>query len=281
MRRLSAGTWEEKSGCLPHSEPQNGTPMGRSLVLEEIRSLDPERDCQRIVFLSTCFDFPFDTTRALEFALFRSFASPSVSALLDRTGEFARRAQKRYDDTDLLVSELMEWGCDSDCGRRALRRINQLHGRFAIANDDFRYVLSTFIFEPIRWNARFGWRPMCAQEKLALFWFWREAGTRMNIRDVPPDFAAFEEFNRAYERDQFRFAETTQRVGTATREMFVRWFPRPFAPVVRRAIYALLDEPLREAFGFPAPSRLMRRAVPAALRWRARLVRWLPKRRRP
>ena len=41
-------------------------------VLAEIRSLDPEADHQRIVFLSTRFEFPFDTTRALEFALFRT-----------------------------------------------------------------------------------------------------------------------------------------------------------------------------------------------------------------
>lgn len=81
--------------------------MPRLTILEQIRALDPEKDHQRIVFLSTCYEFPFDTTRALEFALFRSFCVPSISALLDRTGEFRDRAQKRYDDTDLIVSELM------------------------------------------------------------------------------------------------------------------------------------------------------------------------------
>src|SRR5688500_2216569 len=99
-----------------------------SRLLAEIRRLDPQRDHQRIVFLSTRLEFPFDTTRALEFALFRTFAVPSVSALLDQTQEFAQRPQRRYDDTDLLVSELMEHGYDSERGRRALRRINQLHG---------------------------------------------------------------------------------------------------------------------------------------------------------
>jgi hypothetical protein len=156
--------------------------MARSQILDEIRRLDPERDDQRIVFLSTCHEFPFDTTRALEFALFRTFAVPAISALLDRTGEFQDRAQKRYDDTDLLVSELMEWGYDSERGRRALRRMNQLHGRFDIPNDDFLYVLSTFVYEPIRWNARFGWRPLCEQERLGYFHFWREVGRRMNIK---------------------------------------------------------------------------------------------------
>src|SRR5437660_1275808 len=120
-----------------------GTPL-----LRQIQTLDPVRDHQRIVFLSTCREFPFDTTRSLEFALFRTFCVPSIAELLDRTGEFTNRAQKRYDDTDLLISELLESGYDGPRGRAALRRINQQHGRFQIADDDFRYVLSTFVYEP-------------------------------------------------------------------------------------------------------------------------------------
>jgi hypothetical protein len=255
--------------------------MSRYAVLHAIRRLDPVRDHQRIVFLSTRCDFPFDTARALELALFRTFAVPSISALLDRTGEFARRPQKRYDDTDRIVSELMEWGHDSDRGRRALRRMNELHGRFAIANDDFLYVLSTFVYEPIRWNERFGWRPLCAQERLAYFHFWREVGWGMGIHDVPADYAAFERFNRAYERRHFGLTGANERVGTATRELFVSWFPRPLAPLVRAAIHALLDEPLIEAFGFPRPSPLARRLVAAGLRCRASVLALLPPRRRP
>ena len=249
--------------------------------LETIRRLDPQKDCQRIISLSTCHDFPFDTTRALEFALFRTFCVPSISELLDRTGEFRDRAQKRYDDTDLLVSELVEHGYDSDRGKRAIRRMNQIHGRFQIANDDFLYVLSTFIYEPIRWNERFGWRPLCEQERLGYFHFWREVGRRMNIQSIPAGYDEFDGYNRDYERKHFRFTATNQRVGAATRELFVRWFPRPLAPLVRGAIYALLDEPLRQAFGFPRPAALTRWLVPAALRLRGRVVRFLPPRRRP
>ena len=50
---------------------------------------------------------------------------------------------------------------------------------------------------------------------------------------------------------------------------------------VRCAIYALLDDSLVEAFGFPRPSRTMCWLVPTALRLRARLLRLLPSRRRP
>jgi hypothetical protein len=101
--------------------------------LEQIRQLDPLRDHQKIVFLSMRLEFPFDTTRALELALFRTYCVPSISTLLDRTGEFGQRAQKRYDDTDILIRELVDWGYDSERGRRAISRINALHGRFQIA----------------------------------------------------------------------------------------------------------------------------------------------------
>jgi hypothetical protein len=255
--------------------------MPRDAILRAIQNLDPEIDHQRIVYLSKCFDFPFDMTRALEFALFRTFGVPSVARLLDRTGEFRHRAQKRYDDTDIIVSELMEWGYESERGKRALRRMNQLHGRFAIANEDFLYVLSTFIYEPVRWNQRFGWRLMCETERLGYFYFWREVGRRMNIRELPENYDTFERFNREYEARHYRFTEANARVGTATVALFVGWFPSLLAPLVRSAIYALLDDSLIEAFGFPTPSTPMRRLVAGTLRLRGRLAGLLPARRAP
>src|SRR5438445_4474333 len=99
--------------------------------------------------------------------------------------------------------------------------MNPLHGSFTIANDDFRYVLSTFVFEPIRWNARFGWRPMCEQERLGMFTFWREVGRRMNIKELPESYEAFELYNVEYEREHFQFAETNHRIGAATRDLFL------------------------------------------------------------
>jgi hypothetical protein len=72
--------------------------MRESPWLREIRTLDPEHDCRRIVVLDSFHEFPFDTTRALELALFKTFASPTIAALLDSTGEFRLRGQKRYDD---------------------------------------------------------------------------------------------------------------------------------------------------------------------------------------
>ena len=255
--------------------------MRESRYLREIRGLDPVADHRRIVYLDVCFEFPWDTTRALELALFRTFAVPSIAALLDSTGEFGRAAQKRYDDTDLILSTIVEAGYDSEQGRRAIRQMNRIHGRFAIANEDFLYVLSSFVFEPIRWNARFGWRPLIETEKLATFEFWREVGRRMAIEEIPEHYGEFERFNEEYERREFRPTEASRRVGSATRDMFLAWFPGLPRRLGAPAIHALLDEPLLEAFGFPRPPRAVRAAVEAALRARARAVALLPPRRRP
>jgi hypothetical protein len=258
-----------------------GEEVRRLQRLRQLQGLDPERDHQQIVHLCSCYEFPFDFTRALEFALFRTFAAPRIAALLDRTGEFFRRPQKRYDDTDLIISTLLECGYDSERGQVALRRMNELHGRFQIANADFLYVLSTFVFEPIRWLDRFGWRPLCPQERLALFFFWREVGRRMGIQELPSDAETFECYNRKYERTHFRPTQAAQRVGTATRDMFAAWFPRPLRPLVRPVMHSLMDESLLTAFGFPKPSPLLRGLVNTGLRARARVLRWFPPRRQP
>jgi hypothetical protein len=252
-----------------------------SRYLREIRGLDPVADHQRIVYLDVCFEFPWDTTRALELALFRTFAVPSIAALLDSTGEFGRAAQKRYDDTDLILSTIVEAGYDSDQGKRAIRQMNRIHGRFAIPNEDFLYVLSSFVFEPIRWNAGFGWRPLIETEKLATFEFWREVGRRMAIEEIPERYEEFERFNEEYERREFRPNEAARRVGAATRDMFLEWFPGLPHRLGAPGIHALMDEPLLDAFGFPHPPRAVRTVVERALRARARAVALLPPRRRP
>jgi hypothetical protein len=248
-----------------------------SPALKEIQNLDPRRDNQRIVFLSCCYDFSFDNTRALEFALFRTFVVPSIGALLDRTEEFGQRTQKRYDDTDLIVSEIIEHGYDSERGSGAIARMNQIHGRFKISNADFLYVLSTFVFEPIRWNRRFGWRPLCETERLAMFYFWCEVGRRMHLGEIPEEYDEFEKYNQDYERAHFGSSAPSRRVASAVMRMFAGWAPRPLQPIVGPVMRALMDDPLLHALGLdPAPG-LLKNVVALALRSRGNIARRLIK----
>jgi len=256
-------------------------PLRESPHLREIRRLDPERDCRRIVFLDTFHEFPFDTTRALELAFFKTFAVPSIAALLDSTGEFTERGQKRYDDTDLLISAFSEDGWDGPLGRRALRRMNQIHGRFPIANEDYLYVLSAMVLEPLRWNERFGWRPMIEAERHAQFNFWLEVGRRMNIKDIPLTLAELDAFNVEAERTRFSPTDAGRRVARAQLDVFLGWLPWLPKRLGERAIAALVDQRVVEVLGLPRTTSAERRASEIALRLRARALRPLPARRRP
>jgi ER-bound oxygenase mpaB/B'/Rubber oxygenase, catalytic domain len=255
--------------------------MRESRYLSEIRRLDPVHDAERIVYLDTCFEFPFDLTRSLELAFFRTFAVPSIAQLLDSTGEFVERSRKRYDDTDLLISTFAEHGHSSRAGRAAIRRMNQIHGRFAIANEDFVYILSTFVVEPFRWNERFGWRPALEVERLAQLHFWRAVGRLMNITDIPETYEELERFNVEFERSRFAYTKAGHRVALAMIEMFIGKVPGVPKALGRRGVCALLDEPLLVALGLPRPTFAERRTVEGALKVRARLLRLFPPRRKP
>ena len=252
---------------------------GRYANLRRIESLDPVADHHEIYRISAGLEFPWDYQRSLEFALFRTYCVPSISALLDATGEFATRPQRRYDDTALLMAELAEHGYDSPRGRASLKVVNRMHARYRIDNDDMRYVLTTFIYDPIDWITAYGWRPLSEHERLAGFHFYREVGLRMGITDIPADYDDFREFKLAYEREHFVYSDTNHRVGVHTRELLCSWYPRALAPLVRLAVHGLITPQMRTAFGFPAAPAWLTWLEPRALRARSAVVRLLPPRR--
>lgn len=254
----------------------------RFSIRDHILTLDPIADHQQICFLSSCYDFPWDYTRALEFALFRTFGIAKGTPLLERTGEFLLRTRKRYDDTVLILGELLEHGYDSPRGRAAMRRMNQQHARYAIPNDEYLYTLSTFVFEPIRWINRFAWRPYTEHERIATFHYWMAVGARMNIKDLPASLEEFEAFNIAFEREHFRYAPPNQRIASATRDLLLSMYlPRWLWPLGRPLVATLIDGPLLQAVGFQAPPAWLRGIVQGALRLKGRVQRTLAPRRTP
>ncbi|WP_228765365.1 hypothetical protein [Aeromicrobium sp. S22] len=141
--------------------------MRRDHWQREIDRLDPETQYEQIVRITAMHEFPWDSQQALSFALFRTYAVPSIGRLLHETGEFTGATQKRHDDTALILETLAAEGLDSPDGRAGVRRMNQMHGSYDISNDDLRYVLSTFVVTPVRWITRYGWRPGLDAEKTA------------------------------------------------------------------------------------------------------------------
>jgi dephospho-CoA kinase len=219
--------------------------------------------------------FPWDITRSLELALLKTFCLPSISGLLSRTGEFGQRPRKRYDDTGLMVAELLRHGPDGPAGAAVISRMNRIHGAYAISNDDFLYVLSTFVAEPIRWLERYGWRPLQPAEQQALFRFWRQVGARMGITAVPASLEALLVLNARVEREQFRPAASNRTVTEATLVMLLADWPMPLRPALRRLLQAVVEPALAQPLGWPVPPAALRHLVRTGLRLRSRLLnRW-------
>ncbi|MEU5820271.1 MULTISPECIES: oxygenase MpaB family protein [Streptomyces] len=254
--------------------------MGRYSRLREIRRMDPARDYAEILRLISQYEFPWDYRQGVSVAFLRDYGVPRISVLLDRTQEFERHGQKRYDDTVLIGYEMAVDGFDSERGRAAARHLNRIHGKYRIPNDDFRYVLATTVVGPKRWIDRYGWRPLCAQEVQALAEAARKTGALMGIEDVPDTYEGFERLLDAYEERMFAYDPANRRVASATFRVMASWYPRPLRPFVARFSLALLDEPLLRALGFRPQPRWMRTSASTALRLRARCVRGMPARPR-
>lgn len=253
--------------------------MSRYARLRQIQRLDPDRDHEEIFRLTTRYEFPWDYTQGISIAFLRDYGVPSISTLLDETGEFARHGQKRYDDTVLFGYEGVRDGLDSPHGHHTVRRLNRIHGRFPISNDDFRYVLATLVVGPVRWINAYGWRPLCDNEIHAFALTNARLGALMGITDIPQDYAGFERLLEETEAARFAFDPANQRVAVATLRIFANWYPRPVRGMAVRAVVAMLDEPLRTALGLPSVPAALTSTVRTALRLRGKVLRFFPARR--
>ncbi|MGJ4789714.1 oxygenase MpaB family protein [Leptospira koniambonensis] len=258
--------------------------FNRLKILKQINELDAEKDAQKIVFLSGSYDFPQDVEISLAISFFRTFAIPSISKILNTTKRFESAGQKRYDDTALILAEFIENGLDSERGREAMRRLNQIHKEYNIKNEDFLYTLTTFIFEPDRWNQKFGWRKSTEKERLANFYLWKRIGKMMNIKNIPETYEEMLEFNLKFEKEKFRRTPDSEQVALATMKIASARIPKipGLEYLVYNAVYSLMDNPLREAMGFPKANPIVAALTYAVLKLRAFFLRYFwPPRKTP
>lgn len=255
--------------------------MRRDHWLRRNESLDPATDYVQIYRNLSQYEFPWDMTQALSFALYRTYAVPGIGALLDRTGEFNDRPQKRYDDTALLLEVPFTKGFGDPEARTAIRRINQMHRAYDIPNHEMRYVLSTFVVVPTRWIGDYGKRPLVPQEVEATVRYYRELGRHLGIKEIPETYAEFAELMDSYEAEHFAFDPGGRRVADATKDLMLTFYPRIAAPAIEVFSRSVMDEPLRRAFDYRDPHPRVVRLSRWALRTRGRVLRAFPARRRP
>lgn len=252
---------------------------GRYRNLHRIRTLDPEHDFDRIVALTTRFEFPWDSAQGTGIAFLRDYGVPSIARLLDHTRQFEDHGVKRYDDTILFGEEATVDGIDSDRSHRALRRLNRIHGHYAIPNDEFQYVLATTLVGPVRWIQRFGWRPLDPAEVTALTKVTTRFGELMGVTGLPATYEGYAALHDDYEAAHFSFTPAGRRLTQASLRIAQQVAPWPLRPLVPRMTVALMDEPLREALGMTRQPRWLVAAAHRALRLRARVLLLCPPRR--
>ncbi|MFJ9556903.1 oxygenase MpaB family protein [Nocardiopsis sp. NPDC101807] len=257
--------------------------MKRFDFRDEIHRLDAEADCVRIMQILNSHEFPWDMGRALGIALYRTYAVPSIGGLLGRTNEFTGSTQKRYDDTALILGNMMRYGFGPGKGRDSLRRMNQMHRSYDIGNDDYRYVLSTFVVMPVRWlNDRgYGWRRLTDHEISAITHYYRRLGKYMGIKDIPGTYEEFRDLLDSYEHEHFAYTEGGRAVSDSTLDLMVTFYPPRVAGLARRFSMAILDDSLIETFRYEPPSRAWRRSADLVLKLRAKVVRRMKPREEP
>ena len=244
--------------------------MIKSEALRKIESLHPEKDAWEIVRLSIYYEFPWDFNRALELALYKTYAVPSIAKTLENSKEFEKNTQKRYDDTDLLLSEIIENGLGEGRGLRALNQMNFIHSNYKISNEDYLYVLGTFMFEPTYWINKYGYRKLTSNEELAGFYVWKEIGEKMHIKNIPQSIKAFREFYDEFEHTHFRYSDANAKVSRFTENLLLGWYlPEFMFDAARPFLFSVMEPNLLNAFKHKEPGPLVRSLSTSALRLRS------------
>jgi hypothetical protein len=249
--------------------------------LKHIRTLDPVADHEEIYRTVAQYEFGWETMLGLNLAFYSTFGIPAIAELLHSTGEMTERTRKRADDTGLLMYELITNGLEAERGRAAVKRLNQIHRRFTIAPDGYRYVLATFVVVPTRWITRTGWRPLCCHERTATVEFYRRLGELMHVTNIPSDYPGFEKVLDTYEAEHFAHTAAAEALMTATRGLFAGRLPDRLKGLAGPVADTLLPPTLRTAVGAPTPALPVRMLVGGLLRARATAEAWKTPRTEP
>ncbi|THU80456.1 hypothetical protein K435DRAFT_785447 [Dendrothele bispora CBS 962.96] len=135
----------------------------------------------------------------------------------------------------------------------ALARVNWLHAKYPIKNNDHLYTLALFAFEPERWAKQYGWRALSPLECQAYYLFWAEIGKRMNIKDIPESADAFKAWFKGYEERVMVSAQTNHDVAQYTLDELLYAVPTRFGlrEFARSLAISLLEDITREAMMYP------------------------------
>ncbi|KAL7271082.1 hypothetical protein RUND412_006186 [Rhizina undulata] len=246
--------------------------------IEEIYKKMTLEEAQMVQNTMGQLEFPRLFEASLQFALFRTYAIPTISALLLKTRQFSSKAtsSKRYADTSVLVSEFIARPFDSERSSLAIARMNYLHSQYpAILPRDTLYTLLLFSTQPIVFISRYEWRQPRDFERVALWKYWTELGVRIGVprEDIPSTWHAMAEWSEKFEQEYMVPDHTNNEVGLKTIDLLLYYVPSPLQPYCRPIVATLMDERLRNAMMLPHPPRALISFVNGIFALRAFLTR--------
>jgi len=248
--------------------------LERGTSEQELAGLDPVRDSDRIYYHLLC-TFRAESRLVETLAINRVATWESLALFLRSTGEAEHSPLPRFFDTYALFANFFEWGEHSQRGSAAVRRINQIHGRYHLPADGMKYVLLNTAFTWLDGIDRIGHRPLSELEREGFFQAHLRLGRAMRIDGLSADrsqmYAWFRAINASnafhtpFKTDTFE-TFVGNSFGAALRER----------DVLIDAARVAMDEQYRAALGYAAPGIELTRAVRAAVVTVAAQVRALP-----
>lgn len=232
-------------------------------------AMDPETQAHEMYREFALVEFPQDLEIAFHLSYCRPLAVPRMAQLLEHTGHSQAQPRKRAMDTALFMFELIDHGPDHERGREVVRALNRMHHRWAIDEQDYRYVLSTFAVVPVRWIDQWAWRPTTGAERQAGVNFYAEVGRRMNIKDMPATYEGWAELFDAYEEEHFAPSPEGVALMRHVQSLIESELPAPLRRLGGSVTGALLDQRTRAALALPEPNPALTASITAALRVRA------------
>lgn len=230
---------------------------------EALAALHPREDSDRIHYhLLRTFRAEARVVETL--AINRVATWESLALFLRSTREAERNPVGRFFDTYALFANFFEWGEESQRGRRAVERMNQIHGRFFLPNEGMKYVLLNTAFTWLDGIDRIGHRELTPLERDGFFHAHVRLGRAMHIAELSDDPSEMYTWFRAQNE---RNAVHTP-LKTETFELFVRNSFGSAAPELGAMLAAArvaMDAEYRAALGYAEPSARERRTVRTAL----------------
>ncbi|KAF2637956.1 hypothetical protein P280DRAFT_456668 [Massarina eburnea CBS 473.64] len=250
-------------------------------------------DAFEIVRYVMSLEFPFTGTKALEFALFRTYGIPTISKLLAQTQQLStpQYAARRYADTGILIGEFLAQSPTSERANAALARLNFLHGRYQkagkISNDDLLYTLALFVLEVERWIRLYEWRSLTPMEICAFGTHWKSIGDAMGIQydDLahgPSSFTSGYEFfqdiqswAQTYEEKHMVPDPYNRQLANETVRILTANVPNALMPQAEKLVVSLMYPRLRAAMLYDAPAPIYTHLTEFALNARKFVLRHL------